>query len=81
MARIEDEQFLQHGPPALTKLYKPFSMNMSKRWDQEKRILFKELDFESKSSARLEVRRILIFLQKWRAKSLPSELVYTPSAE
>jgi aspartyl-tRNA synthetase len=51
MARIEDEQFLREGPPALTKLYKPFSMNMSKRWDQEKRILFKELDFKSKFSA------------------------------
>lgn len=51
MARIEDEQFLREGPPALTKLYKPFSMNMSKRWDQEKRILFKELDFKREFSA------------------------------
>jgi ergosteryl-3beta-O-L-aspartate synthase len=46
MARIKDERFLKEGPPALTKLYKPYSMNMSKRWDQEKRILFKELDFK-----------------------------------
>lgn len=49
LARIEDERFLKEGPPQLTKLYKPFSMNMSKRWDQEKRQLFKELDFKRKA--------------------------------
>jgi hypothetical protein len=48
MARIEDERFLQVGPPDLTKLYRPYSMNMSKRWTREHRVLFKELDFASK---------------------------------
>jgi len=55
-ARIE-ERFLQEGPPDLTKLYRPCSMNMSKRWNHEHRVLFKELDFESKSErcARLRI--------------------------
>ena len=47
MARIEDERFLQEGPPALTKLYRPYSMNQSKRWTHEDRLLFKNLDWES----------------------------------
>lgn len=52
MARIEDEKFLEEGPPDLTKLYRPYSMNMSKRWNKEHRVLFKEMDFQSKSSIR-----------------------------
>ncbi|TVY55656.1 Aspartate--tRNA ligase, cytoplasmic [Lachnellula cervina] len=55
LARIEDERFLKEGPPQLTKLYKPFSMNMSKKWDQEKRQLFKELDFKRKAKMDGEV--------------------------
>jgi len=47
MARIEDEKFIQEGPHDLTKLYKPFSMNMSKRWNHENRLLFKDLDLQS----------------------------------
>ena len=47
MRRIESEAFMRDAPPELTKLYKPFSMNMSKRWNHENRVLFKELDFES----------------------------------
>lgn len=47
MARIEDEKFLEEGPPDMTKLYKPFSMNMSKERNNENRVLFKDLDFES----------------------------------
>lgn len=47
MARIEDEKFIQEGPPELTKLYRPYSMNMSKRWNHENRILFKDLDLLS----------------------------------
>jgi hypothetical protein len=49
MARIEDEKFIQEGPPELTKLYRPYSMNMSNRWNHENRILFKDLDLLSKS--------------------------------
>lgn len=49
MAKIDDETFLKEGPPNLTKLYRPYSMNMSKKWNHENRILFKELDFASKS--------------------------------
>ena len=50
MRRIESEAFMRDAPPELTKLYKPYSMNMSKRWNHENRVLFKELDFESKLS-------------------------------
>jgi len=48
MARIEDEKFLREGPPQLTKLYKPFSMNMSKTRGTQDRVLFKEIDFKGK---------------------------------
>jgi hypothetical protein len=46
MARIDDEKFLEEGPPELTKLYRPYSMNQSKRWNHENRVLFKEMNFE-----------------------------------
>jgi valyl-tRNA synthetase len=46
MARIDDEKFLEEGPPELTQLYRPYSMNQSKRWNHENRVLFKELNFE-----------------------------------
>lgn len=51
-ARERDEEFLKHGPPELTSLYKPLSLNMSKtrkRHDEEieyyGRYQFEELDF------------------------------------
>jgi hypothetical protein len=47
LARIASENFMREGPPDLTKLYRPYSMNMSKNWNHEHRQLFKELDFES----------------------------------
>lgn len=47
MARIEDEKFLEEGPEDMTKLYRPFSMNQSKRRPNENRALFKDLDFAS----------------------------------
>jgi aspartyl-tRNA synthetase len=47
LARIESENFLKEGPEDITKLYRPFSMNMSKYRNHEKRTLFKELDFAS----------------------------------
>lgn len=46
MARIEDERFLQEGPPELTKLYRPYSMIMSKRWNSDDRLLFKNIKWE-----------------------------------
>ena len=51
MRRIESEAFMRDAPPELTKLYKPFSMNMSKRWNHENRVLFKDMDFASKLPA------------------------------
>lgn len=48
MARIEDERFLQEGPPQLTKLYRPYSMIMSKRWNSDDRLLFKNIKWEGK---------------------------------
>jgi hypothetical protein len=53
LARIESENFMREGPPDLTKLYRPYSMNMSKNWNHEHRILFKEIDFSSKFSLAL----------------------------
>ncbi|KFY55186.1 hypothetical protein V496_07086 [Pseudogymnoascus sp. VKM F-4515 (FW-2607)] len=51
-AREKDDEFLKNGPPELTKLYKPLSLNMSKtrkRRDEEieyyGRYQFEELDF------------------------------------
>jgi hypothetical protein len=49
MARIDDEKFLEEGPPQLTKLYRPYSMNMSKRWNHENRLLFKNINFAGKN--------------------------------
>jgi len=60
MARIEDERFLKEGPPALTKLYRPYSMNQSKRWTHEDRLLFKNLDWESKCPILRKVELLLI---------------------
>jgi hypothetical protein len=58
LARIEDEKYLLDAPPELTKLYRPYSMNMSKRWNHENRILFKEIDFASKCDNFLEVMHV-----------------------
>ncbi|TVY59555.1 Cytoplasmic aspartate--tRNA ligase, partial [Lachnellula suecica] len=68
LARIEDEKFLREGPPALTKLYKPYSMNMSKKWDQEKRILFKELDFKQMDGEIITFRARIHHLRRMSAK-------------
>jgi len=68
MARIEDERFLQEGPPMLTKLYRPYSMNQSKRWTHEDRLLFKNIDFESWLPLPEQLGFLLIFPQKWRAR-------------
>jgi aspartyl-tRNA synthetase len=48
MTRVEDEKFVHECPPELSKLYRPYSMNMSKKRTHENRILFKDIDFESK---------------------------------
>lgn len=79
MARIEDEKFLEEGPADMTRLYKPFSMNMSKRWNHENRVLFKNLDFESMCL----FWGVGVFTdnsQKRRAKLFPFEPESTPSA-
>ena len=57
MARIEDERFLKEGPPMLTKLYRPYSMNQSKRWTHEDRLLFKNINWEGKYFLGFEVWR------------------------
>jgi hypothetical protein len=49
MRRIESEAFMRDAPEELTKLYRPYSMNMSKKWNHEKRLLFKDMDFQSMS--------------------------------
>jgi hypothetical protein len=45
-----DPKFLEVGEEAGVDLYKPFSMNMSKRREHEDRILFKNLDVISERS-------------------------------
>lgn len=45
LARIESAAFMESGPEEMTKLYRPFSMNQSKRRTHETRVLFKELNF------------------------------------
>jgi aspartyl-tRNA synthetase len=79
MAKIEDERFLKEGPPQLTKLYRPYSMNQSKRWTHEDRLLFKNIDWESKC---LASRKLCLAnpLQKWTERLLLFELAYTPCA-
>jgi hypothetical protein len=52
LARIASDNFMREGPEEITSLYRPFSMNMSKRWNHENRQLFKELDFESQCCMR-----------------------------
>ena len=51
LARIESANFMKTGPEDLTKLYKPYSMNMSRERNWENRLLFKELDFASRYPA------------------------------
>lgn len=46
LAKIEDERFLQEGPPELTRLYRPYSMIMSKHWLNEERLLFKTANWQ-----------------------------------
>lgn len=50
LRRIESERFMQEGPEELTKLYRPLSMNQSKKWDNQKRLLFKDVSFAGQSS-------------------------------
>jgi hypothetical protein len=50
--RYNDEEFLKNGPEELTSLFKPLSMNMSKRrelvdLERRGRWMFSEIDFDS----------------------------------
>ncbi|KAG4429325.1 hypothetical protein IFR05_015193, partial [Cadophora sp. M221] len=68
MARIEDEKFLEEGPADMTRLYKPFSMNMSKNWNHENRVLFKNLDFEKTEDKVISFRARIHTLRRLSAK-------------
>lgn len=46
--RKQDEKFLREGPEELTRLYRPLSLNMSKKRDYEMRFKFGDLDIESR---------------------------------
>jgi aspartyl-tRNA synthetase len=48
MTRTKGQKRAQKDLPYLAKLYRPYSMNMSRRWIHEERILFKDIDFTSK---------------------------------
>lgn len=45
----KDEKFLETAPEEMIKLYKPFSMNQSKRWDGQERFSLKDVDINSMS--------------------------------
>jgi hypothetical protein len=60
MAKIEDERFIQEGPPELTKLYRPYSMNMSKRWNAEDRLLFKNINWEGSFNGQIRWQSLII---------------------
>lgn len=81
LAKIEDERFLREGPPSLTKLYKPYSMNMSKRWDQEKRLLFKELDWKSMFTPGNCRIKLMGPRNGWRGYYFPMSYTHSPSNE
>ncbi|KAG0649017.1 Aspartyl-tRNA synthetase [Hyphodiscus hymeniophilus] len=68
MRRIESEAYMRDAPPELTKLYKPYSMNMSKRWNHENRILFKELDFSKHEGTVISFRARIHTLRRMSAK-------------
>ncbi|TAQ83819.1 hypothetical protein B7494_g7854 [Chlorociboria aeruginascens] len=68
MARIEDEKFLREGPPELTSLYRPFSMNQSKHWTHEKRVQFKEVNFADLDGQLITFRARMHTLRRMSAK-------------
>lgn len=68
MRRIESEAFMRDAPPELTKLYKPFSMNMSKRWNHENRVLFKDLDFAKHEGTVISFRARIHTLRRMSAR-------------
>ncbi|KFY16359.1 hypothetical protein V492_01401 [Pseudogymnoascus sp. VKM F-4246] len=74
-ARERDAEFLSHGPPELTKLYKPLSINMSKtrtRRDEEiehyGRYQFEELDFSNQIGNAVTFRARLHTIRRLSAK-------------
>lgn len=68
LARIESENFMRTGPPDLTKLYKPYSMNMSKSWNHEHRVLFKDLNFANMEGKVITFRARIHTLRRMSAK-------------
>lgn len=44
-----DEEMIREGPEELVALYKPFSMNQSKRREYGERFNFTDLDIESEN--------------------------------
>lgn len=48
LAKKREEDFLKNGPEEVIALYKPLSMNMSKKWTHEERFDFKNFDQEGK---------------------------------
>ncbi|KFY78560.1 hypothetical protein V499_02304 [Pseudogymnoascus sp. VKM F-103] len=74
-AREKDAKFLSHGPPELTKLYKPLSINMSKtrkRSDEEMeyygRYQFEELDFSDEIGHIITFRARIHTIRRLSAK-------------
>lgn len=68
LARIASENFMREGPEEVTSLYRPFSMNMSKRWNHENRQLFKELDFEKKEGQVISFRARIHTIRRMSAR-------------
>jgi hypothetical protein len=41
-------EFIQDDPQEVAKSHRSYSMNMSNRWTHKKRVLLKDIDFESR---------------------------------
>ncbi|KAG9245512.1 aspartyl-tRNA synthetase-like protein [Calycina marina] len=68
LARIESANFLRTGPEDLTKLYKPYSMNMSRTREYDHRILFKDIDFAKMDGQVITFRARIHTLRRMSAK-------------
>ncbi|KAL3423405.1 aspartyl-tRNA synthetase [Phlyctema vagabunda] len=68
LRRIESERFMQEGPEELTRLYKPLSMNQSKKWGHENRVQFREINFAALEGKTITFRARMHTLRRMSAK-------------
>ncbi|KAH8805694.1 aspartyl-tRNA synthetase-like protein [Xylogone sp. PMI_703] len=69
LARMQEEKFLEEGPEHMTKLFKPYSMNMSKyRGENQDRVLFKEINFAAQDGKFITFRARIHTIRRMSAK-------------